>query len=53
LVEDVEAWFRHRMMRDISAHAYGQAKARMVYEDARALLKDAKALLASLAARDG
>jgi nucleotidyltransferase substrate binding protein (TIGR01987 family) len=53
LVEDVEAWFRHRTMRNITALTYDQAKARMVCEDARALLNDARALLAALEACDG
>lgn len=53
LVEEVEAWFRHRRMRNISAHTYDQVKARMVCEDARALLNDASALLGALEACDG
>ena len=53
LVEDVEAWFRPRTMRNISTHTYDQVKARMVYADARAPLNDARALLAALEACDG
>jgi nucleotidyltransferase substrate binding protein (TIGR01987 family) len=53
LIEDVEAWFGHRTMRNISAHTYDHQKARAVYEGARALLSDAGALLAGLEARNG
>jgi nucleotidyltransferase substrate binding protein (TIGR01987 family) len=48
LIEDVEAWFRHRTMRNISAHTYDHEKARAVYRDARAMLNDARALLVAL-----
>jgi nucleotidyltransferase substrate binding protein (TIGR01987 family) len=53
LIEDVEAWFRHRSMRNISAHTYDHEKARAVYQGARALLDDARAVVAALEARDG
>jgi nucleotidyltransferase substrate binding protein (TIGR01987 family) len=53
LLEDVEAWFRHRSMRNISAHTYDHEKARAVYQGAGALLNDAGALLTALEARDG
>jgi nucleotidyltransferase substrate binding protein (TIGR01987 family) len=53
LIEDVEAWFRHRSMRNISAHTYDRVKAGAVYEGARTLLSDAGALLAGLDARNG
>jgi nucleotidyltransferase substrate binding protein (TIGR01987 family) len=53
LVEDVEAWFRHRAMRNISAHTYDCEKARTVYLGARALLDHSRALLAVLEDCDG
>jgi nucleotidyltransferase substrate binding protein (TIGR01987 family) len=53
LIEDVEAWFRHRSMRNITVHTYDHAKARAVYEGAGALLNDARALLAALEACHG
>ncbi len=53
LIEDVEAWFRHRSMRNITAHTYDHAKARTVYEGVPALLLHARVLLAALEARNG
>jgi nucleotidyltransferase substrate binding protein (TIGR01987 family) len=50
LIEDVEAWFRHRTMRNISAHTDDHEKARIVYQGERALLNDAGALLVALEA---
>ncbi len=53
LIEDVEAWFRHRTMRHISAHTYDREKARTVCRGAPGLLNDARALLVALEASDG
>jgi nucleotidyltransferase substrate binding protein (TIGR01987 family) len=53
LVEDVEAWFRHRTMRSETTHAYDHEKARAVYQAAPALLNDARALLVALEASNG
>ncbi|MBS0644092.1 MAG: nucleotidyltransferase substrate binding protein [Acetobacteraceae bacterium] len=53
LIEDVEAWFHYRQMRNLSAHTYDQAKAWQVFHDLPPFLKDAKAVLARLEARNG
>ena len=53
LIEDVEAWFRHHTMRNITAQTYDHEKARMVYQAAPALLNDARALLVTLEAVNG
>lgn len=53
LIEDVEAWFRHRTMRNISAHTYDHEKARTVYQAAPALFDDARALLIALETGNG
>jgi nucleotidyltransferase substrate binding protein (TIGR01987 family) len=53
LIADVEAWFRHRTMRNISAHTYDHEKAKAVYHGARALLNDARVLLDALEACNG
>jgi nucleotidyltransferase substrate binding protein (TIGR01987 family) len=53
LISDVEAWFYYRKMRDLSAHAYDQEKARQVYQDTFTFIKDARALLAVLESHNG
>lgn len=53
LISDVEAWFYYRKMRNLSAHTYDQEKARQVYQDTLTFIKDARALLAVLEARNG
>lgn len=53
LIDDVEAWFGFRQMRNITAHTYDHAKARQVYEGTSAFLTHARALLARLDARGG
>ncbi len=52
LIADVEAWFHHRRMRNITAHTYDHAKALAVFQDAHGLLTDARALLTALEARN-
>ena len=52
LIEDVEAWFGYRRMRNLTAHTYDHAKAAQVYRDTVAFLADARALLARLEARN-
>lgn len=52
LVEDVEAWFRHRQTRNETSHAYDQDKALQAYRAATAFIADARALLLSLEARN-
>ena len=53
LIADVEAWFRYRQMRNITARTYDHEKAQKVYEGTLVFINDARALLASLEARNG
>ncbi len=53
LVADVEAWFRYRRMRNLTSHTYDRDKAREVYQNTLTFVVDARALLASLEARNG
>ena len=52
LIDDVEAWFRYRLMRNITSHTYNHEKARQVYEGTLVFIKDARALLQQLEARN-
>ena len=52
LIADVEAWFRYRKMRNITAHTYDHEKAQRVYEGTLVFIDDARALLANLEARN-
>ena len=52
LIEDVEAWFTHRTMRNINSHTYDKAKADRVSADADTFLSDARSLLRRLEARN-
>lgn len=52
LVADVEAWFGYRQMRNITAHTYDHEKAQKVYQGTLLFIDDARALLASLEARN-
>ncbi len=53
LIDDVEAWFGFRQMRNITAHTYDHAKAQQVYEGTQNFLSHARALLARLESRHG
>ena len=53
LIDDVEAWFGFRQMRNITAHTYDHAKAQQVYAGTQAFLTHARALLARLESRHG
>ena len=53
LIADVEAWFRYRKMRNITAHTYDHEKAQQVYQSTLLFIADARALLAQLEARNG
>ena len=53
LIADVEAWFRYRKMRNITAHTYDHQKAQQVYHDSLRFIVDARALLAALERRNG
>lgn len=52
LIDDVEAWFRYRLMRNITSHTYNQEKARQVYEGTLVFIEDARALLKQLEGRN-
>lgn len=52
LVDDVEAWFEYRKMRNITAHTYDRRKAKLVYEGTLTFIGDARALLGALDARN-
>jgi nucleotidyltransferase substrate binding protein (TIGR01987 family) len=52
LVADVEAWFKYRKMRNITAHTYDHEKAQRVYRDTLVFINDARALLKELEARN-
>ena len=52
LIADVEAWFRYRKMRNITAHTYDHQKAQLVYRDTLVFIVDARALLAALERRN-
>lgn len=52
LVDDVDAWFRHRELRNITAHTYDRVKARRVLEGMSGFVVDARTLLGRLEARN-
>ena len=52
LLADVEAWFKYRKMRNITAHTYDHEKAQQVYQDTLIFINDARALLIALEARN-
>lgn len=52
LIADVEAWFKYRTMRNITAHTYDHDKAQQVYADTLTFIADARALLQALEARN-
>jgi len=52
LIADIEAWFRYRKMRNISAHTYDHDKAQQVYQGTLGFMVDARDLLQRLEARN-
>ena len=52
LIADVEAWFKYRKMRNITAHTYDHQKAHQVYQDTLVFIVDARALMAALERRN-
>jgi len=52
LIADIEAWFKYRQMRNITAYTYDHNKARQVYQDTLGFIGDARALLQKLQARN-
>ncbi len=53
LINDVEAWFKYRKMRNITAHTYDHEKARQVYQETVVFIDDARLLLQQLEAMNG
>ncbi len=52
LVQNIDAWFQYRQLRNITSHTYNHEKAQQVYQMTIAFLIDAKALLQKLEQRD-
>ena len=52
LMANVEAWFKYRKMRKITAHTYDHQKAHQVYQDSLGFIVDARALLGALERRN-
>lgn len=52
LIDDVEAWFGYRKMRNIAAHTYDHGKAFQVYQGTLMFVGDAQRFLARLEARN-
>ena len=53
LINDVEAWFKYRKMRNITSHTYDHEKARQVYQETIVFIEDARLLLQHLEAMNG
>jgi nucleotidyltransferase substrate binding protein (TIGR01987 family) len=52
LIANLEAWFKYRTMRNITAHTYDHEKAQLVYQGTVSFIVDARALLKALEARN-
>ncbi|MCE4373532.1 nucleotidyltransferase substrate binding protein [Xanthomonas hortorum] len=52
LIADVEAWFKYRQMRNITAHTYDHEKAKKVYQGTLDFIVDARDLLQKLETRN-
>jgi len=50
LIDYVDAWFKYRKMRNITAHTYDHEKARQVYQETLVFIDDAGLLLRQLEA---
>jgi len=53
LIDNVEAWFKYRKMRNQTAHTYDRVKAQEVYRDTQTFVGDAQSLLDRLEAHNG
>lgn len=53
LIENVEAWFEYRKMRNVTSHTYDHKKAQKVYEGTLSFIGSARDLLQRLEARNG
>lgn len=52
LITDAKAWFRYRLLRNMTSHTYDSAKALMVCQHAGKLLAEARAVLKALDIRN-
>ena len=52
LIQNIEAWFEYRQMRNITSHTYDHEKAQQIYDMTSDFLKDASKLLNKLEQRD-
>ncbi len=52
LVQNIEAWFEYRQMRNITSHTYDHKKAQQIYEMKLGFLNDANTMLQKLEQRD-
>ncbi len=52
MITDVEAWFGYRKLRNETSHTYDRQKAQKVFHGIPAFLRDAKALMRELQARN-
>ncbi len=52
LIADVDAWFKYRNMRNITAHTYDREKAQQVYQNTLIFIVDARKLLQTLEVRN-
>jgi nucleotidyltransferase substrate binding protein (TIGR01987 family) len=52
LIQNIEAWFEYRQMRNITSHTYDHEKAQQIYEMTSEFLKDTSKLLNKLEQRD-
>ncbi|BAP55381.1 nucleotidyltransferase substrate binding protein, HI0074 family [Thioploca ingrica] len=52
LINNPESWFEYRRQRNMTSHAYNEAKAKQVYKTALVFIQDAKTLLQNLKQRN-
>ena len=52
LIADVEAWFKYRKMRNITAHTYVLVSAHQFYQDTLIFIDEARTLLQKLESRN-
>ena len=52
LIQNIDAWFEYRQMRNVTSHTYDHEKAQQIYEMTSGFLKDAGLLLSKLELRD-
>lgn len=52
LIQDVEAWFAYRQMRNATSHTYNQEKALEIWKGVPGFLQESRVLLSRLESRD-